>query len=336
MLGTLPRASILRLRRALLRWYWQEKRDLPWRGSRDPYAIWLSEVMLQQTRAAAVVPYFNRFLSRYPSPRELAAASEPEVLAEWAGLGYYSRARNLHRAAKSIAAHGTFPSDYDSLRALPGVGDYTAAAVASIAYGLPHAVLDGNVLRVLSRFTAESGSIDASATRQRLRDSAQSLLDPKQPGEFNQAMMELGATLCAPRDPDCSQCPLSSECLACLSNRQNEFPFKKPQKKIVETHKRLLLIQEGESLLFWQRPVGGKRLGGFWELPEPAQLPGVTLTRHLGIVVHGIVRTKYVCEVWQASARSIPEGYRWLNRDSMARFPLSAMAAKALALLRKQ
>ncbi len=329
------RATILHLRRALLRWYSREKRDFPWRGSRDPYAIWLSEVMLQQTRAAAVIPYFDRFLSRYPSPRELAAASEPEVLAEWAGLGYYSRARNLHRAAKSIATHGNFPSDYDSLRALPGVGDYTAAAVASIAFGLPHAVLDGNVIRVLSRFTAESGPVGASATRQRLRDAARSLLDPKHPGEFNQAMMELGATLCAPRDPDCSRCPLSSECLACSSNRQNEFPSKKAQKKIIETTLRLLLIQHSESVLFWQRPAAGKRLGGFWELPEPFQLPGAKLTRRLGAVSHGIVRTKYVCEVWEASVPSVPEGFCWLNPDAIRIVPVSAMANKALALLRK-
>ncbi len=255
------------------------------------------------------------------------------MLAQWAGLGYYSRARNLHRAAKSIVARGAFPSDYDSLCALPGVGDYTAAAVASIAYGLPHAVLDGNVLRVLSRFTGESASIAASATRQRLRDAAQSLLDPKHPGEFNQAMMELGATLCAPRDPACSHCPLSTACLAYKSGRQSEFPNKKPQKKIVETRKRLLLIQHSESLLFWQRPVGGKRLGGFWELPEPSQLPDARLTKRLGSVLHGIMRTKYVCDVWKASLPWVPEGFCWLNRSELGDIPVSAMAAKALALL---
>ncbi len=162
------------------------------------------------------------------------------MLAHWAGLGYYSRARNLHRAAKSIVESGAFPSDYDSIRALPGVGPYTAAAVASIAFGLPHAVLDGNVIRVLSRFTAEAGSAGAGATRLRLSDAAQTLLDPRHPGDFNQAMMELGATLCSPRDPACSLCPLAGDCLAHRSGRQNEFPVKTPRKKMSETTTLLL------------------------------------------------------------------------------------------------
>lgn len=298
----------------------------------DPYAIWLSEVMLQQTRAAAAIPYYRRFLRRFPSPRELASAPEPEVLAHWAGLGYYARARNLQRAAKSIVERGEFPSDYDSIRALPGAGAYTAAAVASIAFGAPHAVLDGNVIRVLSRFTAESGPVGAASTRERLRRVAQTLLDAGRPGDFNQAMMELGATLCAPRDPACPECPLSGECLANRSGRQREFPNKKPQKKIVETAKLLLVIQQGESVLFWQRPAGGKRLGGFWELPEPAQLPDAKLSKCLGSVPHGIMRTKYVCEVWEATLTEVPEGFRWLKRNLLGSMPVSAMAGKALSL----
>ena len=328
----MTRAQISRIRRTLLRWYAKAKRDLPWRGSRDPYGIWLSEVMLQQTRAAAVVPYYRRFLLRFPSPRELAAAPEADVLAHWAGLGYYSRARNLRRAAQSIVERGAFPSDYDSIRALPGAGAYTAAAVASIAFGASHAVLDGNVLRVLSRFTAESGPVGAASTRERLRVVAQSLLDPNHPGDFNQALMELGATLCAPGNPACTECPLSRECLANRSGRQREFPVKKPQKKIVETAKLLLVIQQSESVLFWQRPVGDKRLGGFWELPEPAQLPDAKLSKCLGSVPHGIMRTKYVCEVWEASLTEAPEGFRWLNRNLLGTMPISAMAGKALSL----
>src|SRR5690349_5158936 len=190
-------------------WYARGHRDLPWRSTGDPYRIWVSEIMLQQTRAQAVIPYYERFLTRFPSVPALAAAKEDEVLALWSGLGYYSRARNLLRAARQIAAAGSFPSDYDAIRALPGIGDYTAAAVASIAFGRPHAVLDGNVLRVVARMENDAADIRSSRTRERFREIAQSWLDPRDPGHFNQALMELGATVCLPRNPLCLVCPLA-------------------------------------------------------------------------------------------------------------------------------
>src|SRR5579872_3965323 len=192
------------IRRRLVNWYLRNRRDLPWRRTSDPYRIWVSEVMLQQTRAQAVIPYYEKFLARFPDAASLAAADEAEVLALWSGLGYYSRARNLQRAARRISAAGVFPRDYDSIRALDGVGDYTAAAVASIAFGLPHAVLDGNVMRVLARLDNDAADISAASTRARLRARAQELLDGRRPGIFNQALMELGATICVPKTPQCA------------------------------------------------------------------------------------------------------------------------------------
>src|SRR5271157_1728605 len=202
------------IRRRLLAWYRQHKRDLPWRRTEDPYRIWISEIMLQQTRVAAVLPYYPRFLELFPDVRALARAPEQTLLAAWAGLGYYSRARNLQKAAKYIVELGEFPRTYSSLRELPGVGDYTGAAVASIAFGLPHAVMDGNVARVMSRLMAEAGDIKSDAVRRRLRALAEVLLDRRHPGEFNQALMELGATVCVPKRPLCESCPVRLYCEA--------------------------------------------------------------------------------------------------------------------------
>ncbi len=184
------------IRRALARWFQREQRDLPWRRTRDPYAIWISEIMLQQTRVAAVIPYYERFLARFPDFHALAAAEETDVLTHWAGLGYYSRARNLQKAAKQMVDLGTFPRQHESILALAGIGAYTAGAVASIAFGLPHPAIDGNVRRVVIRL---AGSADIS-----IEEEAAALIDTKDPGRHNQAMMELGALICIPREPRCS------------------------------------------------------------------------------------------------------------------------------------
>ena len=199
---------------ALLAWYDRGHRDLPWRRTREPYRIWISEVMLQQTRAPVVTPYYERFLARFPSVEALAAAREEDVLTVWGGLGYYSRARIVHRAAARIIAAGGFPRDYESIRALPSVGDYTAAAIASIAFDLPYAAVDGNVLRVVARVENDASDIGSSATRPRFRQVAQKWLNRRRPGAFNQALMELGATVCLPRNPLCLLCPLAARCRA--------------------------------------------------------------------------------------------------------------------------
>ena len=202
------------LGRALIRWYRRNRRDLPWRRTNDPYAIWISEVMLQQTTVPTIAPRWQRFLHRFPTVGALAQAPEREVLAEWAGLGYYARARNLCRAAKRIVSAGAFPRTAVEWRALPGVGPYTAAAIASICFGEPAAVVDGNVARVLSRLEALRLDPRSPAGSRRLRSAAQALLDHGAPGEFNQALMELGATVCTPRAPRCPDCPLGASCRA--------------------------------------------------------------------------------------------------------------------------
>ncbi|HHL72089.1 MAG TPA: A/G-specific adenine glycosylase, partial [Bacteroidetes bacterium] len=198
------------IRRKLLAWYNEEKRDLPWRRISDPYAIWVSEVMLQQTQTVKVLDYFSRFIARFPTVTSLAAAESDEVLKMWEGLGYYARARNLHKAAQYIVEHlgGRIPDTRETLQKIPGIGAYTAAAVASIAFGEPCAVVDGNVIRVLSRLFAFAESPRSTGAKKFFQHKADELLAPDSPGDFNQALMELGATLCTPRKPGCLLCPL--------------------------------------------------------------------------------------------------------------------------------
>lgn len=322
------------LRKKLTDWYERHRRDLPWRQTRDPYRIWVSEIMLQQTRVAAVLPYYERFLSRFSDVAALAAAPESKVLAAWAGLGYYSRARNLQSAAQIIVARESFPDEYPSIRLLPGVGDYTAAAIASIAFGLPHAVLDGNVLRVLSRLTNDSGNIAGAATRERLRATAERLLDRRNPGLFNQALMELGATICLPRQPQCLLCPIAEDCEALRHGTQNQLPVKSNRIPTIYIEKALLLIRRNGKALFWQREAGSRRLGGFWELPET--LPSAEIWGELGDFRHSITNHNYRFTVLEASVRGTPKGFHWLPESALHEFPLSTTAKKALACSKKQ
>jgi A/G-specific adenine glycosylase len=321
------------IRNQLLAWYGKHKRDLPWRKSRDPYRIWISEIMLQQTRVAAVIPYYERFLARFPDVSTLARSPEQELLAAWAGLGYYSRARNLQRAAQKIVELGDFPRDYSSLRSLPGVGDYTASAIASIAFDLPHAVLDGNVLRVLSRFTGERGNVDSLAVRRRLRAVSEQVLHPMRSGEFNQAMMELGATVCFPKQPRCTECPLKRDCVARELGIQNELPVKSIRPGAKRVEKELLIVEKAGKILAWQRTPENSRLAGFWELPEPAQLAGAKMGSRIGQFRHTIVNTNFVCQVFRASILAVPAGFCWLAKSSMNEVPFSTTAKKALAYL---
>jgi A/G-specific adenine glycosylase len=249
---------------ALLRWYDGNRRDLPWRRTRDPYRIWLSEIMLQQTRVAAVLEHYRLFLQRFPTVRVLAAASESSVLAAWSGLGYYRRARMLRRCAQQIVEEhrGRFPKDCENLQALPGIGRYTAAAIASIAFAEPVAVVDGNVERVLQRLAGSR--LTSKQTWQR----AQSLLTESRPGDFNQAMMELGATVCTPRQPKCAACPVRKWCATQGEIRQDQLPSAQRKKEIWcaldqrEGHIRLVQRSRRESLM-----------AGMWELPQWTQPP---------------------------------------------------------------
>lgn len=215
-------------RRRLLAWAEQVERPLPWKGQRDPYLIWLSEVLLQQTRVAQGMPYYLRFMERFPDVHALAAAEPDEVMKLWEGLGYYSRARNLMQTARLVAADygGEFPREYEALRKLPGIGSYTAAAIASFAFHAPHAVLDGNVFRVLSRFFGISEPIDTTEGRRRFENLAQEVLDKDNPAAYNQAIMDFGALCCTPRNPNCSTCPLQSDCSANRSGIVQQLPIK--------------------------------------------------------------------------------------------------------------
>ena len=249
----LQRRELTAFRTSLLGWFRRHQRDLPWRHTRDPYRIWLSEIMLQQTRVAAVIPYYARFLARFPDVQALAAAPQEEVLRLWSGLGYYSRARNLQHAAQEIVAkHGrVFPRDEKDALALAGIGSYTAAAILSIAYGAKHAVLDGNVARVLARIFAVQGDLRDAKRWQSLQQSADALLDAKSPSDWNQAMMELGATLCTPQSPQCLLCPVTHFCQARKLGIAGSLPAhrKKRATEVITLAAAVLLDLRGRTLL---------------------------------------------------------------------------------------
>ncbi len=272
----------------MLAWFAEHKRDLPWRRTRDPYRIWLSEIMLQQTRVAAVIPYYQRFLKTFPDVRALAGAEPDLVLANWAGLGYYSRARNLQRAAAEIAAQhaGDFPREHDAALALPGIGRYTAAAVLSIAYGAPHAVLDGNVARVLARIGAVRGDLRAPATWRKLESTAQDLLERNAPGDWNQAMMELGATVCTPKSPRCAECPIEKWCRARKLGIEETLPSARKKRATVKITiaAAVLLDPRGRTLLVRQPDGDGDLFSHLWQFPalETTGLDGsAALAKHM-------------------------------------------------------
>ncbi len=302
-----------------MKWYERNRRDLPWRRTKDPYAIFVSEIMLQQTRVAAVIPYYERFLNRFPRAEDLARASESEVLSLWSGLGYYSRARNLQKAARQIADAGGFPREYDSIRALAGVGDYTAAAVASIAFDLPHAAVDGNVRRVILRLAGDA-AVDLGAT-------ATELLDRRQPGRWNQALMELGATICLPREPLCSACPLTLACEAKRRDLQRVLPPARKKPQIVRKERVLLVIRRRGRILL----MPSARVSGFWELPE--MFSGVRLGVQLGKFRHAITNSQYYFEVREARIGVAPPNCRWWEERRLGEILLSTAAKKALRCL---
>ena len=274
--------------------------------------------MLQQTRVAAVIPYYERFLKRFPRVEDLAQASEDELLLLWSGLGYYSRARNMQKAARQIVQAGGFPRDYESIRALAGVGDYTAAAVASIAFGLPHAAIDGNVRRVVMRLAGDAtADIGAKATQ---------LMSRRDPGRWNQAVMELGATVCLPRDPLCAECPISGECQARRLGIQKELPQRKKRVMVRREHTLLVIRRKGRILL-----TPSPRVSGFWELPEV--FTGVRLGPKLGDFRHAITNSQYYFEVREARITTRPRTCQWWDEQKLVEIPLSTPTKKALRYL---
>lgn len=303
-------------RSRLLAWYGHNRRDLPWRNSRDPYRVWLSEIMLQQTRVAAVLEHYQRFLQRFPTLASLAAARQSSVLAEWSGLGYYRRARMLHASAKRVMREhgGTLPGTAATLRSLPGIGRYTAAAIASIAFGEPVAVVDGNVERVLQRLLGR----DLSPPQ--LWVVAQKLLSRERPGDFNQALMELGATLCLPGQPLCTACPVREFC--CTRGRRKTGPSTARQRRR-EIHY-ALNCQKGRVFLL-RRANDSSLMPGMWELPEiPDRMPTADFT-----VRHSITVTNYTVHVSRVPAGPYPSG-EWVTLSRLRRLPLTGLARKIL------
>ncbi len=239
----------------LLAWYDANKRDLPWRNINDPYKIWLSEVILQQTRVNQGWEYYLRFIEKYPTVASLASAPEHDVLKLWQGLGYYSRARNIHAAAQSVVKNhkSKFPADYNSIRALKGVGDYTAGAISSIAFNLPYPAVDGNVMRVYSRLFGITTPVDSTEGRKKIYETAVELLPAKNPGTYNQAVMELGAMVCLPAKPDCLNCPVRDACYAFSHKKVTEFPVKQGKTKVRNRYLNYLVITNSDKILIRER-----------------------------------------------------------------------------------
>ena len=278
MPNTHPQTNPKNIGKRLLTWYHANKRDMPWRHTKDPYCILLSEFMLQQTQVDTVIPYYHRFLEAFPTVHHLARAPQDKILKAWEGLGYYARARNLHKAAQAISQQfdGTVPNTYDTLKSLPGFGPYTTAAVLSIAYNKDHAVLDGNVMRVLTRLFNIHGDVTQNTVKKHLWELAESLLPKGHAGDYNQAVMELGATLCTPKNPNCSACPLAKSCEGYQANTHETLPVKTKKKPRPHHTLGAGIVWHQNKVLITQRPQNGL-LGGLWEFPAGTQQPHETL-----------------------------------------------------------
>jgi A/G-specific adenine glycosylase len=345
--------GVIALRRALLGWYDRQRRDLPWRRTHDPYRVWVSEVMLQQTTVKAVVPYYEAFLARFPTLPALAQEPEEEVLAAWSGLGYYHRARNLHRGAQHVAERhgGRFPKSLEAALAVPGVGLYTASAILSIAYGEALPVVDGNVRRVLARLLALRGPEYRKDGPYYNR--AEELLDRGRPGDWNQALMELGATVCTPRSPGCDACPLRSHCRALSLDLVGELPEGRARRAPVDVQVAAALVESEGRVLLVRRPEG-RLLGRMWEVPQTslesrglADLARELQERHGLRVVpgplavrarHAITFRRITLEGYRARLEaplpSDPERFRWARPEEVASLPVSSSTRKLLRGLR--
>jgi len=281
-----------------MNWYDRRRRDMPWRGAGDPYAVWVAEVMLQQTRVETVRPYYHRWMERFPTVFDLAAAPMDDVLKAWEGLGYYARARNLHRAAQRIVRdyRGEIPDEWDSLRALPGIGDYTAGAILSIAFGKPFPAVDGNVRRVLARLFAVESPIDKPAVQREMHNMAARLLPTDRPGDFNQALMDLGAEVCLPRAPRCETCPLPDSCRAFRQGRQTDFPYRTARRQLPHYEMTAGVIWGSQrKVLMARRPWRGL-LGGLWAFPGGKRIADQTLEASLHQAIHAMLDVRVAVE----------------------------------------
>jgi len=342
----MPVFDLTEFRSRLLHWFQRRQRDLPWRSTSDPYSIWVSEVMLQQTQVKTVIPYYRRFVNRFPDVSTLAAAGQKELMKLWEGLGYYARARNLQRAARIVVAefNGKVPDDYRTFRALPGVGDYIAAAVLSIAFGKPLATVDGNVKRVLARLLEMREPVNDPKSKASYQVQADRLLAADSPGDFNQAMMELGALVCTPRSPDCAVCPVSLFCLAFRAGTTAAFPRRLEKKPVPVYRIAVGVVVKRNTFLITLRQAEGL-LGGLWEFPggkvEGEETPARACTREireetaleveiadtLAVIHHAythfrIRMTVFVCR-YRSGRVSLngPAAHRWIRFSQIDRFP---------------
>ena len=324
---------------ALLEWFALYGRELPWRGIDDPYGIWVSEVILQQTRIEQGRDYWLRFMERFPTFEALAAASEDEVLRQWQGLGYYSRARNMHAAARQIVALGGFPRTIEGLHALKGVGDYTAAAVGSMAFGLPAAAVDGNVYRVLARHYGIDMPINTTRGKRIFETLAQELLPTNESGTFNQAMMDFGATWCTPRSPRCIACPVAATCDALRTGRVAQLPVKEKKLKVQERHFSYIYIRhEGKAAL--RRRPAGDIWQGLWEplFIEDVPLPdlGCPLILLASGVKHVLTHRILLADFYLAEptkCTKLPPDYQWVDEEHLADFAVPRLVEKLFELL---
>ena len=335
--------------KALLSWFDRNKRDLPWRRNRNPYATWISEIMLQQTRVDTVKPYFERWMERFPDIRTLAEADEQDVLRLWEGLGYYSRARSLHKAAKVIVSKygGQLPDDPAELRKLPGIGDYTAGAIASIGFGKPAAALDGNIRRILARYYDIADPVRIPQTEKLLWQLAEESLDRDRPGDYNEALMDLGSAICLPENPKCLLCPIAADCQA----RQNGTAAERPVMIKAEPVPHYIVTaavirdESGEKFLLTKRPPKGL-LGGLWEYPGGKQEPGESLEdcirreilEELGVSIRvggpfGVYKHAYThfkvtlhaffCSITEGEPRTlVASELGWFSREELAALPM--------------
>ncbi len=350
--------DISAVRKQLKAWYRKNRRELPWRKTSDPYLIWVSEVMLQQTQVDTVIPYYQRFSRRFPTLRGLAEAKLQDVLKLWEGLGYYARARNLYKAAKAVIEKhgGAVPNQWTDFRALPGVGDYIASAVLSIAFQTPLPVVDGNVKRVLSRLFEIETPVNSSSSYQMFESMAGRLLDAKDPGGFNQALMELGALVCKPKNPNCEACPLKKGCRARKAGTVDAYPRRFSKRAVPQFHLAVGVIFKNRRMLIVRRPDHGL-LGGLWEFPggrvSPNESPEsacmrtifetvnlkVEVISHLTRIHHAYTHFKIVADVFicnYASGRvrlNGPAAHRWLITKALDRYPLHKANHKFMAML---
>ena len=322
----------------LLKWFETYGRELPWRETSDPYAIWLSEIILQQTQVKQGWDYWQRFMRRWPTVNDLAAASEDEVLREWQGLGYYSRARNLHHAARQIVALGHFPDTLEEIKQLKGVGDYTAAAIGSIAFGLPAAVVDGNVYRVLARYFGVETAINSTEGKKEFAALAQSLLPETSAGLYNQAIMDFGAIQCTPQSPKCVVCPLQESCEALRTGKVSTLPVKEKKLKIKERHLIYIYIRcQGETAI--HRRGEGDIWQGLWEpvLMEDGRWKMEDGLRCVAkgvkhVLTHRVLTADFY--LWETETRpKLPEDYIWIKEEDIDNFGIPRLIDKLLKKL---